>query len=105
MAQINLSMQHGQTLEAAQHRLTTAVHEIHRRCSACIQQVTWSADRCRVRLQGTGFWVDMSVDAQAVHVSGDIALLGGLLGGPLATGLTQIVQQVFQKQLPSTTPP
>jgi hypothetical protein len=42
----------------------------------------------------------MRVDAQAVHVSGDIALLGGLLGAPIATGLTQIVQQVFQKQLP-----
>ena len=29
-----------------------------------------------------------------------LGLLGELPGGPVATGLTQIVQQTFQKQLP-----
>lgn len=42
----------------------------------------------------------MEVDAQEVHVSGDLPLLGGLLGAPVVTGLKQIVQQTFQKQLP-----
>jgi hypothetical protein len=38
----------------------------------------------------------MWVDAQEVHVSGDMPLLGRLLSGPLTTGLKQIVQQTFQ---------
>jgi hypothetical protein len=42
----------------------------------------------------------MWVDAQAVHATGDIPILGGLLGSSLAEGLKQIVQQTFQKKLP-----
>jgi hypothetical protein len=38
----------------------------------------------------------MWVDAQEVHVSGDMPLLGRLLSGPLTAGLKQIVQQTFQ---------
>jgi hypothetical protein len=39
----------------------------------------------------------MWVDAQNAHATGDIPILGQLLGGPLASGLKQIVQQAFQK--------
>jgi hypothetical protein len=42
----------------------------------------------------------MWVDADAVHVTGDIPILGGLLGSQLASGLKQIVQQTFQKKFP-----
>ena len=41
----------------------------------------------------------MWVDAQNAHATGDIPILGQLLGGPLASGLKQIVQQAFQKKL------
>jgi hypothetical protein len=97
---ITLSLQHGQSLAEAQSRLETAVHEVHNRFSTLVKRVEWSADRRHVRLDGTGFWVEMRVDAQAVHVSADIPVLGGLLGGPVATGLKQIVQRTFQKALP-----
>ena len=100
MPLINLSLQHGRTLEEARQRLETAVREVHDRCGALVQHVQWSADHNQVRLEGVGFWVEMAVDAQEVHVSGDFPLLGGLLGGPVVTGLKQIVQQTFQKQLP-----
>ena len=100
MPLINLSVQHGRTLEEARTYLETAVHKVHSQFKALIQQVVWSADRNRVRLDGVGFWVEMWVDAQEVHVSGDIPLLGRLLGRPVATALQQIVQQTFQKKLP-----
>jgi len=100
MPLIKLSLKHGRTLEEARSQLETAVHEVHSRCGALVQQVKWSADHSQVRLDGVGFWVEMWVDAQEVHVSGDLPLLGGLLGGPVATGLKQIVQQTFQKKLP-----
>jgi hypothetical protein len=53
-----------------------------------------------VRLEGAGARIDLWVDAREVHVTGDLPVLGALLGGPLASGLKQIVQQTFGKQLP-----
>jgi len=100
MPLINLSLKHGRSLEEARSHLETAVHEVQHRFRTLVQHVEWSADRSWVRLNGTGFWVELWIDAQEVHAAGDIALLGGLLGGPLATGLKQIVQQTFQKKLP-----
>jgi Putative polyhydroxyalkanoic acid system protein (PHA_gran_rgn) len=99
MPLINLSVKHGRSLEQAQSHLETAVDKVHSQFRAVVRQVVWSADRSRVRLDGVGFWVEMWVDAQEVHASGDIPLLGGLLGGPVATGLKQILQQTFQKKL------
>jgi hypothetical protein len=96
---INLSVQHGRTLKEAKIHLETAVNKVYSQFRALVRQVTWSADRSWVRLDGVGFWVEMWVDAQEVHVSGDIPLLGGLLGSPVTTGLKQIVQQTFRKPL------
>jgi hypothetical protein len=100
MSLINLSVKHGRTLDEARGRLEAAVTEVHRNFGSMIQRVDWAADRAGVRIDGSGFWVEMRVDAQDVHATGDIPLLGGLLGGPLASGLKQIVQQTFQKKLP-----
>jgi hypothetical protein len=68
--------------------------------SALVRRTEWTADRQRVKLEGVGFWLEMWVDAEAVHAIGDIPILGGLLGSSLAEGLKQIVQQAFQKELP-----
>jgi len=100
MSLINLSVKHGRSLEEARCHLEAAVHKVHSQFKALIQQVTWSADRTRVRLDGLGFWVEMWVDALEVHVSGDLPVLGRLLGSPMATALQRIVQQTFQKKLP-----
>lgn len=96
---INLSVQHGQSLEEARSRLETAVHKVMSQFGALVRQVTWSSDHSRVRLDGRGFWLELWVDAQDVHATGDIPLLGALLGRPLASGLKQILQQTFRKQL------
>ena len=99
MPLINLSIQHGQTLEEAQSRMESAVQQIHSQFQALVRRIEWSTDRRRVRLDGIGFWVEMWVDAQEVHVSGDIPLLGSLLGSSVGGSLKQIVQQAFQKKL------
>jgi len=43
---------------------------------------------------------EMSVDAQLLHATGDIPILGGLLGGQFLSDLKQIVERTFQKRLP-----
>jgi hypothetical protein len=99
MPLINLSIKHGRTLEEARTRLETAVHEVCARFGPMIQRVEWTADRTAVRLLGRGFEADLRVDAQEVHVTGDLPFLGGLLGSPLVAGLKAIVHETFQKRL------
>jgi hypothetical protein len=52
-----------------------------------------------VKLCGPGVEVQMRVDPQQVHVTGDIMLLGGLLGSKLQSGIRGILQKTFPKQL------
>jgi hypothetical protein len=100
MSLINLSVKHGRSLEEARSYLESAVQKVHSQFRALIQRVTWSTDRNRVRLDGLGFWVEMWVEALEVHVSGDLPVLGRLLGSPMAAAVQRIVQQTFQKKLP-----
>ena len=87
MPLMNLSVQHGHTFDEARRRLETAVHEITSRFGTLVRRVEWSTDRSQVRLEGIGFWIEMWVDAQAVHVSADLPMLGRLLGGSVTTHL------------------
>jgi hypothetical protein len=99
MSAIQLTVKHGRSLEEARQQLERAVDEVRSRFALMVQNVEWSNDRNWVKLTGTGFVVEMRVDATDVHVTGDIPILGKLLSSPLAAGLKQIVQQNFQKRL------
>jgi hypothetical protein len=88
-------------LEEARRRLEVTVNEVNAQFESMIQRVEWAADRSRVKLNGVGFWVEMSVDANALHAPGDIPILGRLLGGQMTFGLRQIIERTFQKKLPS----
>jgi len=100
MSLMTLSVQHGQTFDEACRRLENAVHEMQSRFSPLVRRVEWSTDRSQVRLEGIGFWVEMRVDARAVHVSADLPMLGRLLGGSVAPRLKEILQRTFQQKLP-----
>jgi hypothetical protein len=100
MSLLNLTVRHGRTLEDARRGLEAAVQRISGQFGPLVRRVEWASDRHRVKLEGAGFWVEMWVDAQDVHATGDIPMLAGLLGGQLGSGLKQILQQTFQKKLP-----
>ncbi len=100
MPVIELTVQHGRTLDEARRRLETAVDEISDRFRTVVQRVEWASDRNRVMLNGVGFWVEMQVDARVVHARADLSILRGLLDAPLVSGLKQIIQDAFQKKLP-----
>jgi hypothetical protein len=99
MPLISLAIAHGETGEEARRRLELAVRQVAERFGA-LGRVEWSADRSRVKLETAAAWVEMWVDDRDVHATGDIRGLGGLMRGPLASGLKQVLQQVFRKQLP-----
>lgn len=99
MSLINLSLKHGRTLDEARISLEKAVVDVRGMFGVLIHRADWSADRNRVRLDGAGFWVEMTVDDQHVHATGDIPLLAGLLGGPMGGGLRKVLEDRFQKKL------
>ena len=99
MPLMTFSMQHGKTFEEARHRLATVVDAVTRRLGILVRRVEWSTDRSQVRLEGLGFWIAMQVDAQVVHVSADIPVLGRLLGSSVPTHLQAIVRRIFQRTL------
>ena len=99
MPLVTLSVQHAYTLEEARRRLENAVAELTSRFGTLVRRVEWSTDRSQVRLEGIGCWIAMQVDAQVVHVSADIPVLGRLLGSSVPTHLKAIVRRTFQRTL------
>ena len=99
MSVISVSVKHGQALDEARTRLRSAVGEVNARFAMMVQRVDWAADGNAVRLTGRGFEVDMRLDPEHLHVTGNLTFLGGLLAGPFATGLKQILQKTFPKRL------
>jgi hypothetical protein len=100
MPLLSLTIQHGRTVEEARSGLEKAVAQVSGQFRPLIRRVEWSPDHHRVKLEGVGLWVEMWVDPGAVHATGDIRILGGLLGRSLTSGLKQIVQHTFQRSLP-----
>jgi hypothetical protein len=100
MPLINLTVQHGRSLDEARRGLEMAVQRISGQFGLLVRRAEWAPDRDRVKLEGSGFWVEMWVDGRDVHATGDIPLLAGLLGSQLGSGLKRIVEQTFRKKLP-----
>ena len=100
MPLIDLTLRHGQTLEEARRRLEMTVNEVNARFGSMIRRTEWTGDRSRVKVDGVGFWLEMAVDAQLLHATADIPILGRLLGSQFGSGLEQIVERTFQKKLP-----
>jgi hypothetical protein len=100
MPLLNLTLQYGRTLEEARRHLETAVNQISNQFGSFVRRVEWDADHSRAKLAGVGFSIEMWVDAQAVHATGDVPFLGWLLGSSLAEGLKQIMQLTFRNKLP-----
>ena len=99
MSFITLSVKHNQTHDEARARLRQSVGEVNGKFPMMIQRVDWSPDGNQVKMIGKGFDVEMRVDAEKLHATGNITILGGLLAGPLAAGLKQILGRNFPKQL------
>jgi len=97
MSLIQVKVKHGRTLDDAKAQLTRAVAEIQGRFAGLVHGVRWSDARDSVVLTGPGVRLDLRVDPEEVHVTGDIPLLGGLLGG--SASLRKIVESAFLKRL------
>lgn len=99
MSHINLSLKHNRTLEEARARMAQAVGDVSRRFAAMVHRVAWSDDCNQVILSGAGFEARMRVDAEQFYLTGDLSLLGNLLGGPMEGVLRSIAEKYFPPRL------
>ena len=99
MSFVTFSVKHGGTLDEARARLRTTVDQVQAQFGRSIDRTEWSADGSSAKMWGKGFDVELRVDPSDVHVAGNLTFLGGLMSGPFAGALKQIVQKTFQKRL------
>jgi hypothetical protein len=69
-----------------------------------VKNVTWTPDRTAVTLTGPGVIVDLKVDAEHVHASGDIPLLGNLLGSGFGKTITEGLKGTLKRHFPKGIP-
>ena len=87
MPLIDVTLEHRRSLEEARRALEDTVHQVTSTFSAMVSHVEWAADRNRVKIDGVGFWVEMTVDARVFHATGDVPMLGKLLGSRFPSDL------------------
>jgi hypothetical protein len=80
------------------------VSEVQTRFASAVKSVTWNTDRTAVTLTGPGVRVDLKVDAEHVHATGDIPLLGNLLGSSFGQKISEGLKGSLQKHFPKGIP-
>ncbi len=93
MALIQVKVKHGKPESEARARLGVAVGELQSRFGPMVRTCEWSPDRSSVLLTGPGVRLDLKVDSEDVHVSGELPILASLLG---SEKLKQIVASTFK---------
>ncbi len=103
MPLVNVSVKHNTTFDDAKSRLEQAVADVQGKFASVVRNIAWSPDRTAVKLTGPGVIVDLSVDAEHVHATGDVPLLnllGGGIGKRISEGLKGTLQRHFPKGIP-----
>ena len=99
MNDLTFTLKHATTQDEARQHLRSAVGDVQGRFGGMVRSADWSADGNAVKIAGPAFDVEMRVDAERLHVTGHLGMLGGLLSGPFVAGVKTIVQNAFQKRL------
>lgn len=99
MSLLQFSMKHMRTLSEAKVQLENVVADAQRNFGSMLTGVEWSGERDAVVLSGAGVKIDLRVDATDIHVTGDVPILGKILGQPMVASLKKAVEERF-KQLP-----
>jgi hypothetical protein len=83
MAELNIAVKHGQSLEAARVNFERAITVAQKEHSRWISTVEWSDDRTSAIVSGRAYRVTLSLDDQHVYARGTIPLALKLLERPI----------------------
>ena len=93
MAQLDMAVEHGQTLEAARENFEKAVAAAQTKYGTWIRRMDWSPDRTAVNVAGTGFDVRLSYDDRKVYARGTIPMALKLLEGPIRAFVARALEE------------
>lgn len=97
MSLIKMSLKHGQSLADAQRAMEQAVNSVSSQFAMLVDSVVWDDTRRHVDILGKGFDVHLQLDEQELHVEGNIAILGKLLGNRVMDGMRKLLEGTFKK--------
>jgi hypothetical protein len=83
MANLEMSIQHGQPWEEAKANFERGVTTAQTRYSRHFYHVEWSDNRTSARLTGKGLDLVVSLDEASVHARGQVPLIVRLLERPI----------------------
>ncbi len=94
MAELNMTVKHGQTADTARANFEKVIAAAHANHGRWIRHVEWSADRKAAILSGPAYQLTLSFDDQNVYASGNVPLAFKLLEGPVR----RFVEQTLAKK-------
>lgn len=89
MAQVNMSIEHGQTPDAARESLRRGIEGALAEHGRWIHGVSWSDDGTAAVLTGPSYRVTMSLDDTHLHARGQVPLAIKLLERPVRRFIEQ----------------
>lgn len=92
MAQLDMAIDHGQTLESARENFEKAITAAHSQYGRFVERLEWEPDRSGVKVQGRGFDVRISYDHQKVYARGTIPMAAKMLEGPIRSFITRALK-------------
>ena len=92
MAQLDMTVEHGQTAGAARENFEKAIATAQSQYGRFIRRLEWSPDRTGVQVSGTGFDVRLSYDDLKVYARGTVPMLAKLLEGPIKAFISRALK-------------
>ncbi len=93
MAELNMTVKHGQTAAAARAKFEKVITAAHAQHGRWIQRVEWSADRKSAILSGPAYQLTLSFDDQNVYAKGNVPLALKLLEGSVRRFVEQTLAE------------
>ncbi len=93
MAELDIVVKHGQSLEAARVNFEKAITAAHHEHGRWIRTVEWSDDRTSAIVSGPAYRVTLSFDDQNVYARGTIPLALKLMERPIRRFVEEILER------------
>ncbi len=93
MAQLDITIPHGQPIELAHARFEAAILEAQSRFGAWIGRLDWSEDRRSATFSGSHYKVKFWYDERDVHAQGSIPMAWKLFEGAMHSHMKKAIDR------------
>ena len=93
MARLDLSIEHGQSPEAARAKFEAGINEAASRYGSWIGRLDWTEDRDAAVVSGSGYEVRLWFDDRFLHAQGQIPLAWKLLEPAVRHQIRKVIER------------